>query len=221
MSFEKVFKKYADVQVDSPRDRPEEPEYPFEGKINFQGLMIDVENLKGSTRSGTDPDGNEWSIEMQAHYGEIRKSEGADGDLLDVYVGDDEKSKWVYVVHQVNPSTYDNPGEFDEDKVMLGFSTANDAIAAYQAHYDKPDFFGGMSMIPMSKFKAWLNHPKTDGMPVQPPVQWKHRNMGPDEPPKTVRVASITGEEWNQLVDEGELAVANRILQTVRMSRRR
>ena len=167
-----------------------------------------MENAKGSTRSGTDPDGNEWSIEMKAHYGEIRRAEGADGDLLDAYVGDSEDAKWVYVVHQVNPATHDNPGKFDEDKVMLGFKSANEAIEAYQSHYDRDDFFGGMTMIPLSKFKAWIKLDKTNGMPVQPPVQWKHRDMGPDEPPVTAAVREllrpVSDEEWEQMVAEGQ-----------------
>lgn len=188
-----VLNKYAKVEVMDPRERPEDPEFPFEGKIHFDGIAIDVENVKGSTRSGVDPGGKKWSIVMKAHYGEIRKSEGADGDKLDVYVGPNEKSKWVFVVHQVNPATYDNPGEFDEDKVMLGFDTANAAISSYQSHYDRDDFFGGMSMMPISKFKAWIADKKTDGKPVQPPVQWKHDFMGPDEAPRTaaIRIALL------------------------------
>lgn len=168
-----VIQRYAELEMLGPRERPEDPEFPFEGKLQFDGIVIDVENAKGSTRSGTDPDGNEWSIKMKAHYGEIRKSEGADGDKLDVYIGPSDKSRWVFVVHQVNPATYDNPGEFDETKIILGVRTPNEAIKLYQAHYDREDFFGGMDMVPIEKFKAWLYLGIDNGKAFQPPADWR------------------------------------------------
>ena len=190
-----ILKKYAKLEMLPPRDRPEEPEYPFEGKIVFDGIVIDIENAKGSTRSGVDPDGVEWSVKMKYHYGEIRNSLGADGDKLDVYVGPYDKSKWVFIVHQVHPPTHDKYGEFDEDKVMLGFKTANDAISAYQSQYNRNDFFGSMSMIPLSTFKEWIAHENTGGLPVQPPVQWKHDYMGPDEAPRTASIYAAMSPE--------------------------
>lgn len=206
-SIRDVLRKYAEVEVESPRSRPEDPEFPFEGQLEYQGIQIDIENKKGSIRTGTDPDGNEWSIEMKSHYGEIRNTEAVDGDKLDVYVGPEEDVKWVYVVHQVHPGTHEKAGEFDEDKVMLGYSSANEAIRAYQDQYDRDDFFGGMSMIPLSKFKAWIERDETDGLPAQPPVQWKHPNLGPDEPPRTGSVSN--SDSWDRntflaLIEEGQ-----------------
>jgi hypothetical protein len=45
---------------------------------------------------------------------------------------------------------------YDEDKVMLGFSSAGLAKQAYLAHYDQPAFFGGMSTMAMDQFKRWI-----------------------------------------------------------------
>lgn len=39
------------------------------GKVTIKGLNISIENPKGSTRSGTDKDGNDWSCEMLFTYG--------------------------------------------------------------------------------------------------------------------------------------------------------
>ncbi len=165
----------AEVEITEPRERPEEPEFPFEGQCDFQGIKIDIENKVGSKRSGTDPSGKEWEVTMSAHYGEIRNTEGADGDKLDVYVGPDENSQWVYVVHQVHPEDSPKAGKFDEDKVMLGYENPNDAVRAYLSHYDCPSFFGSMSMMPLERFKAWLRKPDAKGEAAQPPVHWKPR----------------------------------------------
>ena len=39
-------------------------DYELQGKINFQGLIIDVENKKGSYRTGKDSNGKEWRTYM-------------------------------------------------------------------------------------------------------------------------------------------------------------
>ncbi len=65
---------------------PNRKKYPFVATVRYRGLVIDVENLDGSTRTGKDPNGKTWSTKFKgAHYGEIQKSKGSDGDLLDVH----------------------------------------------------------------------------------------------------------------------------------------
>jgi hypothetical protein len=46
--------------------------------------------------------------------------------------------------------------DYDEDKVMLGWSSADAAKAAYLAQYDDPRFFGGMSVFTADDFKRQL-----------------------------------------------------------------
>lgn len=139
------------VLVQPPKAKRDE--FPFEGYIDFQGIKIDVENVKGSTRSGKGPEG-EWSIHMNCHYGEIRNTEGVDGDKLDVYVGDNHDSSLVVVIHQHNP--WD--GQYDEDKVMLGFDSVEEAIGAYKKQYDRPGFFkeGQFTAMPIGSFWRWV-----------------------------------------------------------------
>ena len=55
--------------------------------VKLQGLDIAIENPKGSERKGVGKDGEEWSVAMPSHYGFVRRTEGADGDQVDVYVG--------------------------------------------------------------------------------------------------------------------------------------
>lgn len=144
------------------RDQP-----PYEGFILFQGLQVDVENAAGSTRSGTSPEGVPWSTTMLYPYGEIRNTEGADGDRLDVYVGPNAVSPLVVVVHQQDPDT----GEYDEDKCMLGWDDESAAVGAYLAHYDRPGFYQAHRSMPIGSFWSWLRDPATRGRRVEASVR--------------------------------------------------
>lgn len=55
----------------SPTDGQKEAGNYKKGRVRIQGLDIAIENPKGSTRSGTDPDGNRWESTMAHHYGYI------------------------------------------------------------------------------------------------------------------------------------------------------
>ena len=129
------------------------PEHPFVGQVRIHGLLVNVENEHGSFREGVDPFGAPWRVRMVAgHYGEIARTEGADGDPVDVYVGPDATAPLVFVVRQVDPDT----NAADEVKVMLGYATLTDAQGAYRAQYDRPGFYGGCWPMPVAEFKAWL-----------------------------------------------------------------
>ncbi len=124
--------------------------------IKLQGLDISLENKRGSTRSGTDPDGNEWSVTMAHDYGYIKRTEGADGDQVDVFVGDNPDSEQIFIVDQVNKD-----GSFDEHKVMLGFTDRQSAIDGYKASYQKGWKVGEVTQLSMGDFKNWLKEGDT------------------------------------------------------------
>jgi len=135
----------------------EKANYKLQGKRKFQGMDISIENKPGSIRRGKDPDGNEWKTKMKIPYGYIRLTEGADGDCVDCFIGEDEESKRVYVIHQNNPLT----GKYDEDKVMLGFNNDKEAKKAYCDHYDNPEkFFGSMEEFKIDDFKSKVKSKK-------------------------------------------------------------
>ncbi len=137
--------------------------WPFQGFIDFQGLLIDVENKRGSFREGKDENGEPWKVEMHHHYGEIRKTEGVDGDLLDAYIGENADSPLVVVIHQQDPDTK----KYDEDKVMLGFDSVPDAIKAYKAQYDKPGFYQDRSVLNIGEFWRWCGEDRNHGRKVK------------------------------------------------------
>lgn len=115
----------------------------------FQGLPIAVENATGTTR--------EWlggSTRMLFDYGFIEGHTGSDGEELDVYVGPDANARTVHIVHQLVAPEYK---KHDEDKIFLGFTSADDARAAYVRHRNDGDkAIGGMTSIPLDRFKAKL-----------------------------------------------------------------
>lgn len=92
------------------------------------GVQVVVESPKGSIRQGVDSKtGEAWSVRMPADYGYIRGTVGADADQVDCYLGPDAKSTKVFVIHQNDRHT----GAYDEDKVMLGFSSLENALVTY------------------------------------------------------------------------------------------
>ncbi|WP_081099454.1 LPD38 domain-containing protein [Aeromonas salmonicida] len=128
------------------------------GHLTLQGLDIALENPKGSTRSGTDQDGKAWQSTMAHDYGYIKRTLGADGDHVDVFIGDRPNSETVYVVDQVDPKT----GKFDEHKVMMGFASEPAARDGYLANYEKG--WKGLSAIkamPVEEFKRWVKEGDT------------------------------------------------------------
>jgi hypothetical protein len=166
--------------------------YPFQGLIDFQGLKIDVENKRGSYRRGKDKDGNEWKCYMHHHYGEIRGTKGTDGDLLDVYVGPNHDSSLVVVVHQHRPDT----GKYDEDKVMLGFNSVEEAIGAYKNQYDKPGFYreGEHTVMPIGAFWRWVHDRKNKGKKLTSKLAAFLRRKGnPPEELKKGKAARTAG----------------------------
>lgn len=121
----------------------------------FAGFDVVVENAAGTTRSWIDSDGTVGHTEMKFDYGYLADTLGADGEPVDVYLGPDEESQWVYAIHQNKKS--DGFQTYDEDKILIGFSSSADAEAAYHAQYDDPRFFGGMSTFPIDVFRAKLD----------------------------------------------------------------
>jgi len=126
------------------------------GHVKIQGMDVTIENPKGSFRKGIDEDGKAWETELKSHYGYFKRTEGKDGDHIDVFIGENPESNTIFVVDQVFDKG-DKSGLFDESKVMLGYLSQKDAEDAYLANY--ADDFNGMSevtAVPIDKFKKWL-----------------------------------------------------------------
>ena len=123
------------------------------GHIKVDGYDIALENPKGSTRSGKDANGKEWSITMKHDYGYIRGTKGTDGNHIDVYLSDNPTAGNVYVVDQVNQRT----GDFDEHKVMYGFNSMEEAVQAYRDQYEDGWKVGTVTEVSREEFKKWVD----------------------------------------------------------------
>ena len=142
-------------------DEKESGDYE-KGEVTLHGLDIEIENAKGSTRSGTDKDGKAWSIKMPAVYGYFVKVDGQkapkgkDKDEIDVYIGPDAETQTVFVVNQNNME-----GGFDEHKCMIGFPTLEEAVKAYDAAFSGdlgPKLRDSITTVTLDDFKEWLLH---------------------------------------------------------------
>lgn len=131
------------------------------GRTRIAGMDISIENPEGSERRGTSPDGTSWANRMAGHYGYIRRTQGADGDQVDVFVRPGTTSDFagpVFVIDQVDPAG----GRFDEAKVMLGYDTREDAERAYRDSYT-PDWrgMGKITQMDVPTFKRWIDEGDT------------------------------------------------------------
>lgn len=137
----------------NPTDAQKESGNYSKGHLSYHGLNLAIENPAGSYRSGTGEDGKEWKTLMANDYGYIKRTEGADDDHVDVFIGDDHESEQVFVVNQINPAT----GLFDEHKAMLGFSCERAARDGYRANYEAGwAGLGSVASMSVPTFKLWL-----------------------------------------------------------------
>lgn len=127
------------------------------GHLRIHGLDISIETPKGSIRRGTDRTGKPWEVEMPAAYGYIRRTKGADGDHLDVFVGDKPDAKTAYVINQVDPDS----GRFDELKVVLGADSASKARRIYASSFSDgrgKDRIKGIGYLPADRMPEWVEY---------------------------------------------------------------
>ena len=117
----------SDLTNTAPTDGQKEAGNYLKGRVQVQGFNVAIESPKGSTRTGKDKDGTEWSVVMPADYGYIERTEGADGDQVDVFVGEHPESGQIWVINQNKVDST----KFDEHKVMLGFASEDAAMDAY------------------------------------------------------------------------------------------
>lgn len=145
----------------SPTEAQKEAGNYKKGHVTIDGLNITIENPKGSTRSGKDTSGKEWSVTMQNDYGYIRGTKAVDGDHIDIFLSDNPTSGNVYVVDAIDQKT----GEFDESKVMYGFNSLEEARDAYLSNYSEGWKVGPITEVSKEEFKKWIDSSTRKGKP--------------------------------------------------------
>jgi len=126
-------------------------------KVEFQGIPIHIDRPKGFVMQGTGADGKPWEQKYKYNYGFIPKTEGGDGDGIDVFIGPNKKAPESFWAMQTKPD-----GSFDEYKVFLGFDSRSEAVAVYTDHIPKK-LLNGMVTIRVGMMKAMLGL-ESDGL---------------------------------------------------------
>lgn len=156
--------------------------YKLQDRIKWHGLDIAIENKKGSYRTGKDSNGKEWKTKMGFDYGRIGGSKAVDGEGVDLFLGPDDLSEKVYVIHQQDPWK----GVYDEDKCMCGFPSRESAIEGYLSQYNRPDFLGPVSEFTIKEFKQALKD-KKGSMLYKSPIEYNAGEMRKNKPRILVR----------------------------------
>ena len=112
---------------------------PVKRILKWQGFEIGIQYLPFEKRHGR---------VLPAAYGHFRRTRGADGMAVDVYVGTNLASPLVFVVDQVID------GAFDEEKMIIGVNDAAEARMIYGQAMPK-EFFGGMREIPLAELEEY------------------------------------------------------------------
>lgn len=118
--------------------------------VDFQGLKIRIDRPKGFIQKGKDEKGKPWKRVYKYNYGYLPKTDGGDGDGLDVFIGpvkDDQEAYWAV---QSKPD-----GSFDEYKVFLGFGSKAAARRAYIDHIPA-ERLKGITTMKLDMMKAML-----------------------------------------------------------------
>lgn len=134
---------------------PNEPRRPAKDRAHdaiakmawYHGLPVVIENEQGTERRGKG-----WSRKMPADYGYIRRVVGADGDMLDCFVGPAPESSVVFVIDHAK-----RDNSFDEHKVMLGYYARESAIEDYALSYGNDSSrMLACTETNMADFKNWM-----------------------------------------------------------------
>jgi hypothetical protein len=120
----------------------------------LEGYPVSIETAREGTRSGVGADGTRWSVMMPAAYGYIRRTKGADGDPLDVFLGPNPASGKAFVITQNTPD-----GKFDELKAVLGARTEAEARDLYLRSFaggHGAKIFDSIHELSLPEFKEFL-----------------------------------------------------------------
>jgi hypothetical protein len=158
------------------------------GKRRWRGLDISIENAAGTERTWHNPDtGESGGSYLPNAYGYIRGTIGADGDHVDVICGPHMDSAVnVYLVRQRKAPDFQ---AYDEDKVLLGFGSDEEARSAYFRQYDDPRYIGDtIYVMPADQF-AQLIRVHRDTPPLH---HWRAIMLDPAHTLAQTRPASLT-----------------------------
>lgn len=206
----------AAAQAEEPSEAQREAGNFRMGHMKLDGLDISIEIPKGGVRRGTRPDGTTWETEMPAAYGYVKRTTGADGENVDVYVGDAPTSGQVFVIDQVDPETR----SFDEHKVVLGTRSEQEAVEKIYSRAFSDGTgrsrVGGVRAMTMPEFKEWLktepDRPIAEAAAPQPEATAPE----PQGETPTSSIVPIAAAEPGDVVDVDGITLARKGFKTAK-----
>lgn len=133
---------------------------PLQGKLNYQGLRISIENRRGSYRTGRSSVGVKWKTKMKHHYGYLRGvTKDNTHEKRDVYVGPHKSSTVVFIVNQLKKDSK----EIDEQKYMIGFRSLSEAKRGFLEHFPDSSRVGKIIPIDIDDFKRKITDSTYEG----------------------------------------------------------
>lgn len=118
--------------------------------VKFQGITVKIDRPKGTVQTGKDSKGKPWRREYLYDYGFLPKTDGGDGEGVDVFLGNDPHAHTAFWVVQKKED-----GSFDEFKAFLGFKKKSEAVKAYKQHIPEK-FMGSVLALPVAMISSML-----------------------------------------------------------------
>lgn len=127
--------------------------------IKWNTLDIGLEYRPGEVRFPSKRN----SRKLRSGYGHIRNYIGNEGEALDCYLApaffkdDETPSERLFQVSQISPED----GDFDEYKMMLGFTNEDEAKSAYLREMPS-DYFGGIEEVAIADLDKYRKSQSVD-----------------------------------------------------------
>lgn len=184
---------------------------------DWRGLKLSLESPKGTVRRGYTEDGSvAWSVTMPAHYGRILRTEGADGDHVDFYMGDVPDSDYVLIINQVDPETQ----KMDEHKVIIGTTARGAALGIYRDGFSDGSGnsrIGSFTETNVASLKNWLAPGviKKPSEPINMPfAARKAETKNPTPKPDAPKRLSVKKQQENRMAKLREYFTPGNIVQS-------
>lgn len=169
LSFEALMSSlYADMDMAEVLPDVEPKELPVDDmdslEVNqpylYEGVTLLVEYLKDQERVKEKDSGKVITTVMPAPYGYVADTEVRDGDNLDFYLNAEafDKEAHPIIIDQIHPAKDDEPAYYDEPKLMIGFSSVEDATNTYTSAFGDGSGLsriGDIVVLPWDSFMAW------------------------------------------------------------------
>jgi hypothetical protein len=150
--------------------------------INIAGLPVTVATPRGALRRGIDRQGVPWEVMMPVDYGHVKRTEGADEEQVDIYIGPLAHEATLHPVWIVDQCDADS-GAWDEHKCMIGFPDAITARQAYLKGFSDgrgQHRIGGAVRTDFEAFRGWLKSGGTKKPLVYRPAKSASSNQFSD-----------------------------------------